>query len=79
VPTAAGVLLVLLLAGVITESRPYAALFALLLNVLALGLVIWRVGPPADLFEGVFFLPVLFALVGFVWLALGLSVPKLRG
>lgn len=72
VPVAAGVLLLLLLTGIITESRPYAALGALVLNLAALGLVLWRVGPPADPFEGVFFLPVLFALVGLGWLALGL-------
>ena len=72
VPVAAGVLLVLLLAGIITESRPYAAACALLLNLLALGLVLWRLRVPTDLWEAALFVPALLALAGFSWLALGL-------
>src|SRR5947207_3405662 len=49
IPVAAGVLLCLLLAGIITESRRYAALCAILLNVAALGLVLFRIGTPKDI------------------------------
>ena len=69
VPIAAGVLLILLLAGIITESRPYATLCSLLLNVVALGLVVVRIGPPEDMSQGVFFIPVLLAIVGFAWIS----------
>ena len=69
VPIAAGVLLLLLLAGIITESRPYAALCSLLLNLVALGLVVFRMGPLQDASQAIFFLPVLLALAGFGWIA----------
>ena len=78
IPVAAGVLLVLLLAGIITESRPYSALGALLLNLAALGLVVFRIRPPKDLWEAVFFAPVLIAMAGFGWIATELAA-ALRG
>jgi hypothetical protein len=69
-PLAAAVILILLLlAGCITETRPYAAVAAFALNIIALSLVLIRIGPPGDVFEGVFFLPVLLALIGFTWIA----------
>jgi len=69
VPAAAGVLLALLLAGIITESRPYAALCAFMLNVVALGFVIFRIGVPSDVSAGLVFMPVILALAGFAWIS----------
>ena len=69
IPIAAGVIIVLLLAGCITETRPYAAVVAFALNVAALAVVLVRVAVPTDLSQGVFFLPVLLALFGFAWIA----------
>jgi hypothetical protein len=77
IPIAAAVLLILLVTGIITESRPYAALCALLLNLIALGLVLFRIGSPEDLSQAAFFLPVLLAIVGFSWIALALW-PQVR-
>ncbi|MDP9003463.1 MAG: hypothetical protein M3N12_01585, partial [Verrucomicrobiota bacterium] len=68
-PVAALIVIVLLLAGCIAESRPYAAILTLGLNVAALALVLIRVGGPSNLDRGFFFLPVLFALIGFGWIA----------
>ena len=80
VPVAAGVLLLLLLAGIITDSRPYAAVCALLLNVVALALVLWRLGPPPNMSQGVVFIPLLIALGGFGWIACGaLRPPSAEG
>ena len=70
IPIAAAVLLVLLIAGVITGSRRYAALLAIALNVAALALVVFRVGLPHDISQLEIFAPVFFALVGFGWLSL---------
>ncbi|HEV3410183.1 MAG TPA: hypothetical protein VG095_07805 [Chthoniobacterales bacterium] len=73
IPIAAGVLLILLVAGIITESRPYAALCSLLLNLVALGLVVFRMGPLQDMSQVIFFLPVLLAIAGFAWICLARS------
>jgi hypothetical protein len=62
-------MILLLLTGCLTETWPYAAVAAFALNILALVLVLIRIGPPSDVFEGVFFLPVLLALAGFGWIA----------
>jgi hypothetical protein len=67
--TAAAIIILLLVAGCITETRPYAAVAAFALNIVALVLVLIRIGPPSDVFEGVLFLPVLLALTGFAWIA----------
>ena len=72
-PLAAALLLLLLITGMIAVTRPYAALFILVLNAAALGLVLSRFGLPADLDEAVFFLPILVALIGFAWLAYPVS------
>ena len=69
IPAAALVLLGLLVAGLFAIARPYAALCALVLNVAALAVAIIRAGAPANLSEGVFFLPVAFALTGFALIA----------
>ena len=68
-PIAAGVIIVLLLAGCITETRPYAAVVAFALNVAALTIVLVQTGIPTDPSHGVFFLPILLALIGFAWIA----------
>jgi hypothetical protein len=68
-PIAAGVIIVLLVTGCITETRPYAAVAAFALNVAALAVVLVRVAVPTDLSQGVFFLPVVLALLGFAWIA----------
>jgi hypothetical protein len=68
-PVTAGVIFVLLVAGCITESRPYAAICAFALNVAALTIVIAQTGAPTDLSHGIVFLPLLLALIGFTWIA----------
>jgi hypothetical protein len=67
-PLAAVLFLVLLVLGIVAKTRPYAALFALVLNITALGFVLHVFGLPHDLEEAVFFLPLLLALIGFAWL-----------
>ncbi len=69
-PLAAVLFLVLLVLGMVARTRPYAALFAFVLNVTALALVISLLGLPPGLNEAVFFIPVLLALIGFAWIAL---------
>lgn len=68
-PLAAFLFIVLLVCGIISAARPYAAMFALVLNMAALGLVLFRFGLPSDFDQAVFFLPVFVALIGFAWLA----------
>lgn len=68
-PIAAGVIIVLLVAGCITETRPYAAVAAFVLNAAALIIVLVQTGVPGDLGQGVIFLPILLALIGFAWIA----------
>ena len=66
----AGLLLVLLLVlGILSDTRPYAAMFAFVLNVTALVLFLSRFGFPADVDQAVLFVPVLLALIGFAWIA----------
>jgi hypothetical protein len=66
---ALGAIILLLLAGCITETRPYAAVLAFAVNAAALTLVLVKVGGPADFDQAVFFLPILLALIGFAWIA----------
>ncbi|MEY2562765.1 MAG: hypothetical protein QOH88_958 [Verrucomicrobiota bacterium] len=68
-PVAALIVILLLLAGCITESRPFAAVLALALNVGGLALVLVRVGGPSNFDQAFFFLPVALALIGFGWIA----------
>src|SRR5258708_6076953 len=68
-PLAAVLFLVLLVLGIVARTRPYAALFAFVLNIAALGLVIAVFGLPHDFEQAIFFLPVLLALIGFAWSA----------
>jgi hypothetical protein len=68
-PLAAGLFLVLLVLGIITKTRPYAALLALVLNITALGFVLHVFGLPHDFEEALFFLPLILALMGFAWSA----------
>ena len=67
-PLAAALFVLLLILGILSRTRPYAALFAFVLNLAALGFVLFRVGLP-DLDQALFFLPILFALIGFAWIA----------
>jgi hypothetical protein len=66
-PLAAVLFLVLLVLGIVAKTRPYAALLALVLNIVALGFVLHVFGLPHDSDEAVFFLPLLLALIGFAW------------
>ena len=68
-PLAAFLFVLLMVCGIISATRPYAAMFALVLNTAALGLVLFRFGLPSDFDQAVFFLPVFVALIGFAWLA----------
>ena len=74
-PLAAALFLVLLVLGIVTKTRPYAALFALVLNMVALGSVLRVFGLPHDIDEAVVFLPLLLALIGFAWVGYRLLVP----
>jgi len=74
-PLAAGLFLVLLVLGIVDRTRAYAALFAFVLNITALGFVLHVFGLPHDFDQAVFFLPLLLALIGFAWLAYGVFVP----
>ena len=69
-PLAAVLFLVLLVLGIVAQTRTYAALFAFVLNIAALGFVLHVFGLPHDLDQAVFFLPLLLALIGFAWVAL---------
>jgi hypothetical protein len=66
-PLAAALFLVLLALGCFARIRPYAALFALILNITALGFVIGVFGLPHDFDEALFFLPAVLAVIGFGW------------
>src|SRR5947209_4343155 len=44
VPLAAGLFLLLVVIGIISITRPYASVFALVLNAVALGLALFRLG-----------------------------------
>lgn len=67
-PLAASLFVLLLIFGILSNTRPYAALFAFVLNTAALGFVLSRLGFPSDIDQGIFFMPVLLALIGFGWL-----------
>lgn len=75
-PLAAFLFVVLLVLGMVARLRPYAALFAFVLNIVALGLVLSIIGLPRDFDNAVFFLPILFALIGFAWIGYRVIVPK---
>ena len=68
-PLAAALFILLLVLGILSNTRAHAALLALVLNVVALGFVLSVFGPPHDWDQAIFFLPVLLALAGFGWLA----------
>jgi hypothetical protein len=70
-PLAAVLFLVLLVLGIVARTRAYAALFAFVLNITALGFVLHVFGLPHDFGEAVFFLPLLLALIGFAWAGYG--------
>jgi hypothetical protein len=70
VPLAAALFFVLLVLGLIARSRPYAALFAFILNATGLGFVLNRFGLPNGFDTAVYFLPLLLAQIGLGWLAL---------
>src|SRR5258708_39359883 len=70
-PLAAVLFLILLVLGIVARTRPYAALFAFVLNIVALGFVLAVFGLPHDFNEAIFFLPVLLALTGFAWIESG--------
>ena len=74
-PLAAGLFLVLLMLGIVARTRTYAAMFAFVLNITALGFVLHVFGLPHDFDQAVFFLPLLLALIGFAWVGYGVLVP----
>lgn len=78
IPVAALVLIVLLLAGCISETRSYAAVVALVLNLAALILVLIKGGGPRDFGQAVFFLPIFLVLIGLAWLAYRGFAPKVH-
>ena len=67
-PLAAVIFIVLLVAGFFSAARPYAALSAFVLNAAALVLVLFRISLPRAFSEGIFFLPIVVALIGFGWI-----------
>ncbi len=74
-PLAGGLFLVLLILGCVSRTRPYATLFAIVLNLTALGLVLARFGFPRDSGQAMVFLPLGIALVGFAFIAYGSTKP----
>jgi hypothetical protein len=74
-PLAVLLFLILLVLGIVARTRTYAALFAFVLNIAALGFVLGVFGLPHDFDEAVFFLPLLLALIGFTWIAYRVFVP----
>ena len=76
VPLAAGLFLLLVVIGIISITRPYASVFALVLNAVALGLALFRLGLPHDVEKLVIFVPVVVALIGFGWLAYPVCRPR---
>ena len=75
-PLAASLFLLLLFFGIFFRTRPHTAMLAFVLNAAALGFVLWRVGLPSGFDGGVFFLPVLLALIGFAWIAYPCFAPR---
>src|SRR4051812_3989434 len=74
-PLAAALFVLLLILGIFSNTRPYAAMFAFVLNVTALALFLSRFGFPSDPAKGIVFLPVVVALIGFAWIGYSLFVP----
>ena len=68
-PLAAGLFVLLLVTGIVSVTRPYAALFGFVLNIAALAFVLSRLRLPSDVDQLVFFVPILVALIVFAWLA----------
>lgn len=75
-PLAGLLFLLLLVFGILSNTRPYTALLAFVLNVVALGLVLSIFSLPRDFDEAVFFLPILLALIGFAWIAYPVFAPR---
>src|SRR6059058_776528 len=74
-PLAASLFVLLLIVGISSKTRPYAAMFAFVLNVTALAFFLARFGFPSDPAKGIVFLPVVVALIGFAWIGYSLFVP----
>jgi hypothetical protein len=75
-PLAGSLFVLLLIFGILSKTRPYAAMFAFVLNVTALALFLSRFGFPSDPGQGIVFLPVVMALIGFAWIGYRLFVPE---
>ncbi len=75
-PLAGFLFLLLLVLGFFATTRAHAAVFAFILNAVALGFVFYRVGLPNDFDQAVFFIPVLLALIGFAWVATPIFTPR---
>ena len=73
-PLTAALFVLLLIFGILANTRPYAAMFAFVLNVTALTLFLSRFGFPSDPGKGIVFLPVVMALIGFAWMGYPLFV-----
>ena len=76
VPLAVSLFLLLLILGCFAVTRAHAALFAFVLNAVALGFVVSRIGLPPDFETALVFLPALLALIGFGWLGYRVVVPQ---
>ena len=75
-PIATLLFVLLLIFGILSDTRPYTALFAFVLNTAALAFVLSRFGLPSDFDQAVFFFPILLALIGFAWLAYPCFAPR---
>jgi hypothetical protein len=67
-PLAGSLFVLLLIFGILAYTRPYAAMFAFVLNVTALALFLSRFGLPRDPGKGIVFVPVAMALIGFAFI-----------
>ena len=79
VPFAALLFVVLIVLGVVARTQPYVALFALMLNAVALALVLSMIGFPHHVEQGLFFLPILLAVIGLAWIAYPVFRRRSRG
>ena len=75
-PLAGALFVLLLIFGILSNTRPYTAMFAFVLNAAALAFVLSRFGFPGNFDEAFFFLPVLLALIGLAWLAYPCFTPR---
>ena len=75
-PLAGFLFLLLLVLGFFAATRAHSAMFAFVLNLAALGFVLFRVGLPSDFDQAVFFVPILLALIGFAWIGYRVVVPE---